>query len=617
MLPPRDTLAGVTGGDVTVNGRWRTSVAARTAPRYTPAFAAYEITVDERDTAQVGASSQRGNVPVAVDRVVDQLARIGASRAFANAPMLRRFIEHVVTEAMEGRADQLKEYSIGVEVFGRGPSFDPRVDTIVRVEARRLRSKLQEYYAGEGCADPVVFELPKGHYVPEFRLAGPRRQRPWRAVIEDVPQPRPSGAGSLPVPAMPLLGRERELAAVTELLSRPEVRLVTLTGPGGSGKTRLGLEVAARVSHDIPGGVCFVGLASAVDADSVTQSIAEHFDVRHTGGRPLLDVLVESLKLSLRKRTLLFLDNFEHVMDAAPTLTGMLGSSGLLQILVTSRAVLHLSGEHEYPCRRCRFQVRRTRPSRLSPQSVGPAVRAASGAPSCPDFRVDRRSCVPVARICVRVDGLPLAIELAAARIKMFTPAAIRVRLEQGLDFLSRGPSDVPVRQQTLRKTIDWSYELLNPAEQKLFQRLSVFRRGWTLEAAEAVCNTRRDLGSDVVDALSSLLDKSLVQQVGDGDEVRFSMLETLREYALERLVESGDLAPTRKAHAAYCLVVAEEGNALLTDLDREEWNGVVRYGARQHARRARLPGRTKRSGLGTPARWRPVHVLGTAGTSG
>ncbi len=154
----------------------------------------------------------------------------------------------------------------------------------------------------------------------------------------------------------------------------------------------------------------------------------------------------------------------------------------------------------------------------------------------------------------------------------MFTPAAIRVRLEQGLDFLSRGPSDAPVRQQTLRKTIDWSYELLSPAEQKLFQRLSVFRGGWTLEAAEAVCNTRHDLGTDVVDALSSLLDKSLVQQVTDGDEVRFSMLETLREYALERLVESGDLAPTRKAQAAYCLVVAEEGNALLTDLDREEW---------------------------------------------
>ena len=315
------------------------------------------------------------------------------------------------------------------------------------------------------------------------------------------------------------------------------------------------------------------GSASAVDADAVIRLIAEHFDVRHTGGRPLVDVLMESLKLSLRKRTLLFLDNFEHVIDAAPTLTRMLESSALLQILVTSRAVLHLSGEHEY----------RVPPLPL-PDAEDTSLEAVSRSPSVqlfvqraaavvPDFELTERSCGAGGHICARVDGLPLAIELAAARIKMFTPATIRVRLEQGLDFLSRGPSDAPVRQQTLRKTIDWSYELLSPAEQKLFQRLSVFRGGWTLEAAEAVCNTRRDLGSDVVDALSSLLDKSLVQQVTDGgDEVRFSMLETLREYALERLVESGDLAPTRKAQAAYCLVVAEEGNALLTDLDWEEW---------------------------------------------
>lgn len=519
--------------------------------------------MDEQDTAQNGASDQS---------VADQLARICASRTFANAPMLRRFIKHVVTAALKGQSHELKEYSIGVEVFGRGPAFDPRVDTIVRVEARRLRAKLFEYYAGEGRADPVVFELPKGHYVPEFRLAEPRSERPWRAVIEDVPQPRPLRAGSLPVPTMLLLGRERELAAVTDLLSQDETRLVTLTGPGGSGKTRLGLEVAARVADDFPGGVCFVGLASAVDADAVTRLIAEHFDVRHTGGRPLLDVLVESLKLSLRQRTLLFLDNFEHVMDAALTVTRMLESSARLQILVTSRAVLHLSGEHEYPV-----------PPLPLPDPGDTSLEAVSRSPSVqlfvqrasavvPGFALTAEQAVPVAQICARVDGLPLAIELAAARIKMFTPAAIRARLEQGMDFLSRGPADVPVRQQTLRKTIDWSYELLSPAEQKLFERLSAFRGGWTLEAAEAVCNTRRDLGSDVVDPLSSLVDKSLVQQAGDGDEVRFSMLETLREYALERLVERGDVAPTRKAHAAYCLVLAEEGNALLTDRDREEW---------------------------------------------
>jgi predicted ATPase len=259
-------------------------------------------------------------------------------------------------------------------------------------------------------------------------------------------------------------------------------------------------------------------------------------------------------------------------MDAALTLTRMLESSARLQILVTSRTVLHLSGEHEYPVPPLPLPD----PGHTSPEAVSrsPSVQLFVQRASAvvPDFVLTREYAVPVARICARVDGLPLAIELAAARIKMFTPLAIRARLEQGLDFLSRGPADVPVRQQTLRKTIDWSYELLSSAEQKLFQRLSVFRGGWTLEGAEAVCNTRRDLGSDVVDLLSSLVDKSLVQQAGDGDEVRFSMLETLREYALGRLVESGEVAPTRKAHAAYCLVVAEEGNALLTDLDREVW---------------------------------------------
>ena len=528
--------------------------------------------MDERDTAHTDASSQQGRSRMPADCVLDQLARIGASRTFANAPMLRRFVEHVVAQAVEGRSDQLKEYSIGVDVFGRGPAFNPRVDTIVRVQARRLRSKLQEYYRDEGRADPVVIDLPRGHYVPEFRPAEPRLEWPWRAAVEDLPPLRPAAGGSLPVPAMPLVGRERELAAVTDLLLRGQVRLVTLTGPGGSGKTRLGLEVAARVSRDFPGGVYFVGLAAVVDADSVTRTIAQHFDVRHTGDRPLLDVLADSLTLSLRKRTLLFLDNFEHVLEAAPTLTRMLESSGLLQILVTSRAVLHLSAEHEYPV-----------PPLPLPHLADTSLEALSRNPSVelfvqrasavvPGFALTRDHALPVAHICARVDGLPLAIELAAARIKMFTPAAIRARLEQGLDFLSRGPSDAPVRQQTLRKTIDWSFELLSAPEQKLFERLSVFRGGWTLESAEAVCNTRRDLGTDVVEALSSLLDKSLVQQVGNGDEARFSMLETLREYALERLVESADLALTRKAHAAYCLVVAEEGNGLLTDSDREEW---------------------------------------------
>lgn len=510
---------------------------------------------------------------MSADRVLAQVARILASSTFANAPTLRRFLEYVVRHAVEGHPDQLKEYSLGVEVFGRGTSFDPRVDTIVRVQARRLRSKLQAYYGTEGRADPVVIEVPKGHYSPEFRRSMLRLQRPWPSPVMEV-QPRLDAAGALPVPRTRLLGRERELAAVTGLLLQDDVGLVTLTGPGGSGKTRLGLEVAARLADELPGGVHFANLAALADADSVAPTIAERFGVRRTGGRPLIDVLAHTLRSALRGRTLLFLDNFEHVISAAPSLRSLLEASALLQILVTSRAVLHLSGEHEYP----------VPPLPLpdladvgSPEvlSHNPAIAlfVQRAAALKPGFALTSENAAAIVQICARVDGLPLAIELAAARVKVFPPEAIRSRLENDLDFLAHGPCDVPARHRTLRKTIDWSHDLLSAPEQKLFRRLSVFRGGWTLEAAEAVCNTRRDLEVDIVDGMSSLLDKSLVQPLEhDGRTARFSMLETLREYGVERVVDSRELAATRKAHAAYCLVLAEEGNAQLTDVDREKW---------------------------------------------
>ena len=484
-------------------------------------------------------------------------ARVVSSRTFANAPILRRFLAHVVDLSVQGRTDELKEYALGVEVFARGAGFDPRVDTIVRVQARRLRAKLDDFYEREGRGEPVRILLPKGGYVAEFRAGAAVAGSSLSPATPHRPQERYEG--SLPAPRTAIVGRKEELAAVKALLQGGMARLVTLTGPGGSGKTRLAVEAAATLADRFPGGICFVPLAHVFSAPDVIAAIAQRLGLRHTGGRAIADALCGYLARAIRARTLLLLDNFEHVLAAAPLLGALLEAAAPLQILVTSRAVLHVSGEHEYPV-----------PPLPVPRAVDLFVQRATA--TRPQFSLTAGNADAMAAVCRRLDGLPLAIELAAARVKVFTLEAVRARIDEGLDFLSQGPCDAPARQQTLRKTIDWSHDLLDPAEQTLLRRLSVFRGGCTLEAVEAVCNTRRDLGVPVVDGMASLLDKSLVQGAVESGETRFSMLETLREYAQERLEGSGEAEATRRAHAAYCLVLAEEGNRQLTDVEREQW---------------------------------------------
>ena len=385
---------------------------------------------------------------------------------------------------------------------------------------------------------------------------------------------RVPGRYYLPLPRTPLIGRERELLTVRHLLLSPDTGLVTLTGTGGCGKTRLGLQVASELLHRFEERVYFVALASITDPAMVPMAIAESLGIHQTGGRPVLDLLKDYLREADPSPVLLLLDNFEHILAASSLVVELLDSSAALKVLVTSRAALRVYGEHEFPVLPLPLPDSRQMHS-LEALLSNPAVALFSqrAAAVKPDFTITAENAPTVAAICSRVDGLPLAIELAAARVKMLPPSAMLTRLESRLQLLTAGPRDVPERQQTLRKTIDWSYDLLNGSEQKLLRRLGVFLGGCTLEAAEAVCNTRNDLGAEIFNVMSSLVDKSLVQQTEQGDdEPRFGMLETIREYCLERLGDSGEEQATRRAHAAYCLVLAEEGNPDLAETERAGW---------------------------------------------
>lgn len=385
---------------------------------------------------------------------------------------------------------------------------------------------------------------------------------------------RVTGRYYLPLPRTPLIGRERELAAVQQLLLDPTVRLVTLTGTGGSGKTRLGLQVASELLDRFESRVYFVALASISDPAMVPTAIAESMGIHQTSGRPFLDLLKDYLREPGRSPLLLVLDNFEHIIGASRLIVELLECSGVLKVLVTSRAALRVYGEHEFPVLPLPLpDLHRTDSVETLLRNPAVLLFAQRAAAVKPDFAVTADNASAVAEICSRVDGLPLAIELAAARVKMLAPASMLARLQSRLHLLTAGARDLPERQQTLRNTIDWSYDLLDEPEQKLLRRLGVFLGGCTLEAAEAVCNTSDDLGADIFEVMSSLVDKSLIQQADTGShEPRFAMLETIREYCLERLSDVGEERATRRAHAAYCLVLAEEGNPDLGETDRAVW---------------------------------------------
>ncbi len=376
---------------------------------------------------------------------------------------------------------------------------------------------------------------------------------------------------NLPIQPTPLIGREQQVAEVVALVRREGIRLVTLTGAGGTGKTRFSLQVAAELVAEVEDGVFFVDLAAITDPHLFIPTVAQTLSVRENPGQSLPETLKDYLH---DKHLLLVLDNFEQLLDAGPAVSALLAGAPNLKALVTSRAPLHLSGEHEYsvpPLAVPDLEASESLATLAAYEAVQLFLERAQAVK--PEFELTRENAPAIAEICVRLDGLPLAIELGAARVRILSPQALLGRLSQRLALLTGGARDAPARQRTLRDTIEWSYDLLSASEQRLFARISVFVGGRTINAAEAVCDPAAELGTAVFDGIASLVEKSLLRQdEGPAGEPRFFMLETIREYALDRLERSGEGELLRQRHAHYFVALAEEAEPEILGADQVVW---------------------------------------------
>jgi predicted ATPase/serine/threonine protein kinase len=395
-----------------------------------------------------------------------------------------------------------------------------------------------------------------------------------RSAVENLPagdDTAPDRLCNLPGQLTPFIGRKEEVRDLQQLLRRKDVRLLTLTGPGGTGKTRLSLQVAMNSLDAFADGVFCIELASISNPKLAVSATARTLGIKETGDTPL----IESLKHSLRdKQMLLLFDNFEQVLVTAPFVSELLTACHKLKALVTTRAALRVQGEREFPVQ----PLALPRPSDpASPDALSTYaavelfVKRAQAVK--PYFALTAENARAVADICIRLDGLPLAIELAAARIKLLSPQAMLVRLEHRLKLLTGGARDLPDRQQTMRGAIAWGYDLLGEKQRVFFSRLAVFAGGFTLEAAEALLRNNDEQYVDVLDKVEALVDNSLLQQRDHADgEPRFNMLETIREYGLEQLDVSGEASLIRRQHAYYFLTLAERAELELSGTNQETW---------------------------------------------
>lgn len=432
------------------------------------------------------------------------------------------------------------------ELAGRAGISENAVGTLERGERRRPHP-----HTTRALADAL--HLSEGARNDLFRVAiAFRRPDPLRGRAEVVPS-------SLPAPLTRLVGREREVDSVARQLG--QARLVTLTGPGGVGKTRLAIEAARSVEARFPDGVYLVPLASLERAELVSSAIARAVGLAQTGGQPASDVLRAGLR---GRQALLLIDNFEHLMAAAPQLSDLLRECPDITALVTSREALRVQGER-------RLEVQ--------PLAATPAAELflARAADVTPGFDITADNAVDVGAVCLRLEGLPLAIELAAAHVRVLPPAALLARLDRALPMLVGGARDLPARHQTMRATLAWSHDLLDESERAMFRQLSVLAGGWTLEAAEAIaCPVQRELST--LEAISRLVDRSLVI-AEPGDEPRFRMLEIVREYGLERLAESGEETQVRTRHLRFFVELAEAAAPHLFTPDRTAWLMLLERG--------------------------------------